>query len=77
MQNRELVTQGKNLCVQAGTVPKGGAEQSEECDENGVHGESEHDLHNDHNLCVSSADRVFVYNNVGAVKPKMAPILKV
>jgi hypothetical protein len=59
LQNRELVTKSKNLCVEFGTVLKGRGEQSEASDENGVHGGSEHDLHKDHNLCVSNADRVF------------------
>jgi len=54
LKNRELVTKGENLGVKVGTVVKGGGDQSEECDENSVHGGSEHDLHKDHNLRVSS-----------------------
>ena len=57
--SRELVTKSKNLGVEFGTVPKGGGEQSQECDENGVHGGSEHDLNKDHNLYVSNAEEVF------------------
>jgi len=49
LKDRELVTKGKNLCVEGGTGLKGGGDQSEECDENSVHGGSEHDLHKDHN----------------------------
>jgi hypothetical protein len=59
LKNRQFVTKGKNLCVEVGTVLKREVTRAKNATKNSVHGESEHDPHKDHYLCVSSSDGVF------------------
>jgi len=59
LQNRELVTERKDLRLQGSAGSKTGGRQSKKSDEKRAHRCSHHDLTNDRNFCVFRSDGVF------------------
>jgi hypothetical protein len=59
LENRQLVTKGKDLRLQGGTSPKTGGYQGEKGDEKRTHRGSDHDRTNDRNLCIFRSDGIF------------------
>jgi hypothetical protein len=63
LENRQLVTKGKDLRLQGGTGPKTGGYQGEKGDEKRAHRGSDHDRTNDRNLCIFRSDGIFGKHN--------------
>jgi len=59
LENSELVTQSRNLGLHSSAGLKRGADQSNKCDENRTHLESDDNLSNRRNVCVINPDEVF------------------
>ena len=72
LENRQLVTKGKDLRLQGGTGLKTGGYQGEKGDEKRAHRGSEHDRTNDRNLCIFRSDGIFGKHNLGQAKRKVA-----
>ena len=74
LQNRELLTERKDLCLRGSAGSKTGGCQNKKSDEKRAHRCSHHDLTNDRNFCVFRSDGVFSNHTINSdvVAPKLA-----
>jgi hypothetical protein len=68
LQNSELVTESNNLGLHSRARLKRRADQSNKCDENSTHLESDDNLPNGRNACVINPDEVFGMHRAVAMR---------